>query len=972
VRVGSVTAKASPTTASGGAREPPNPEGPHPGAAGFRYGTRTPIGITTDPQPKVSKPVGAPALHRLLRVSVLAGMLVILVTGTAAGQDPPTERPDRFLGKSAAERRAATAEVAPMAATTGFQDTVAISGLTSPTVVRFAPDGRVFVAEKNGRIKSFPSLADTTPTTIADLRANVHDYWDRGLLGFAIDPGFPERPYLYALYTYDALPGGSAPRWGTPTGLTDPCPTPPGPTADGCVVQGRLSRLVLGPGGTGTATEQVLIEDWCQQFPSHSVGGLAFGADGALYATAGEGANFIATDYGQYGGSPDSPTPKNPCGDPPGGVGGTMTSPTAQGGALRSQDRLTTGDATGLSGTVIRVDPDTGLGLPSNPGAASADANIRRIVAHGLRNPFRLAIRPGTSEVWVGDVGWLVWEEIDRIADPTAGVRNFGWPCYEGPGQLGSFDDFDLCLSLYGTAGAHTAPYFAYDHSSTVVAGDACPTGTSAIAGLAFYADSGPYPAQYDGALFFADYSRDCIWAMRRGTNGLPDPSQRETFVASAANPVDLTTGPNGDLFYVNLDGEVRRISYVGSNIPPTAAFTATPQTGEHPLTVTFDATASSDPEGGVLTYSWDLDGNGVFGDATGATPTRTYTEAGTITVRLRVTDFLGATDETSRLVSVSNAPPVPTISAPSSTTTWSVGTDFSFSGSASDAQDGTLAAAALSWRIILHHCPGGTCHSHPIETRPGIASGTFVAPDHEYPSHLEFELTATDSTGLSASTSVLVHPKTVDLSFATAPRGLPLTVGGATSTAPFTRTAIVGSRISIGAASELTIPRMRRGAGGVTYRFVAWSNGGARNQEVIAGPSPTTYTATFSHPPAADLSVTKSGSRSGRKLAAFRLEVRNAGPSSAAGVVLTDPLPAQLRLSGPIGTTKGTCSYASSTRRITCALGTLATGASVRITFRATVWGDPTWVSNRATVTSTTAEAWPSNNASTVRVRLR
>jgi len=79
----------------------------------------------------------------------------------------------------------------------GFQETVVFSGLTQPTVVRFASDGRVFVAEKSGLIKVFDNLSDTTPTTFADLRTNVHNFWDRGLLGMALHPSFPQTPYVY-------------------------------------------------------------------------------------------------------------------------------------------------------------------------------------------------------------------------------------------------------------------------------------------------------------------------------------------------------------------------------------------------------------------------------------------------------------------------------------------------------------------------------------------------------------------------------------------------------------------------------------------------------------------------------------------------------------------------------------------------------------------------------------------------------
>ncbi len=148
-----------------------------------------------------------------------------------------------------------------------------------------------------------------------------------------------------------------------------------------------------------TGREKVLIEDWCQQYSSHSIGNLAFGSDGALYVSGGDGASFAFADYGQKG------SPLNPCGDPPGGVGATHTPPTAEGGALRSQDLRTSGDPVSLDGAILRVDPATGNALPDNPLHRSNLPNTRRIIAYGLRNPFRFTIRPGTNEIWVGDVG---------------------------------------------------------------------------------------------------------------------------------------------------------------------------------------------------------------------------------------------------------------------------------------------------------------------------------------------------------------------------------------------------------------------------------------------------------------------------------------------------------------------------------------------------------------------------------------
>jgi hypothetical protein len=90
---------------------------------------------------------------------------------------------------------AATAPAARAATLpTGFQESVVFSGLTNPTAVRFTSDGRVFVAEKRGVIKVFDSLSDPTPDVFADLNVNVYNFWDRGLLGMALDPNFPATP----------------------------------------------------------------------------------------------------------------------------------------------------------------------------------------------------------------------------------------------------------------------------------------------------------------------------------------------------------------------------------------------------------------------------------------------------------------------------------------------------------------------------------------------------------------------------------------------------------------------------------------------------------------------------------------------------------------------------------------------------------------------------------------------------------
>ena len=91
---------------------------------------------------------------------------------------------------------------APLAAQTlpaGFVATDAITGLNQPSAVRFARDGRVFVAEQSGLLWVYPAITGGARIQVADLRRSVHNFWDRGLLGLALDPDFPDAPFVYVL-----------------------------------------------------------------------------------------------------------------------------------------------------------------------------------------------------------------------------------------------------------------------------------------------------------------------------------------------------------------------------------------------------------------------------------------------------------------------------------------------------------------------------------------------------------------------------------------------------------------------------------------------------------------------------------------------------------------------------------------------------------------------------------------------------
>src|SRR4051812_1059673 len=122
-----------------------------------------------------------------------------------------------LLAAGAATSRAAASTTAP-----GFTDSVVYSGATQPTVARFDRHGGAYVAEKSGRIVYFKSFG-AAPRLVGDVSTEVYDAGDHGLLGMALDPQFPTKPYIYVLYSFDAPIGGTAPRWGTPGVLQDVC-----------------------------------------------------------------------------------------------------------------------------------------------------------------------------------------------------------------------------------------------------------------------------------------------------------------------------------------------------------------------------------------------------------------------------------------------------------------------------------------------------------------------------------------------------------------------------------------------------------------------------------------------------------------------------------------------------------------------------------------------------------------------------
>lgn len=764
---------------------------------------------------------------------------------------------------------------APPETPVGFQDTVAIAGLDTPTAVAFAFDGTAFIATKDGRIRAFDYDADTdefeqvvSSTLVADISENVHNFHDRGLTGIAVDPqlGSPGHNYVYVNYAYNRDPRDNpaiVPKWSAPDTMEadDGCPfwASMDPVETGCVIDIRVSRIPMTyqgvNGWVAEGPEEPLVESACMQFDSHASGDVVIGPDGYLYASAGDGASYDTEDWGQAG---------NPCGDPPN-----------EGGSLRSQDIRTGADPLSLSGSIFRVNRENGTA------ANGSTNNADRIVAVGQRNPWRLAFRPGTTELWSGDVGSEYWEEINRT-DVAGGVPvNLGWPCYEGAAgavqkNVGwDAQDKPICENLYAaqatTPGTVKPPYFSYRNrdGGLMTPGENCLEGTSSISGIAFVPSSSDYPAEYKDSLYFNDYARGCIWRLGKLPNGDPNPGSITPFVEAAPVPVGIEIGPGGDLYYVDLGivdglpspgaGAIHRVVYTPANQAPVATLTASAPYGAGLLTVDFDASGSTDADGDPLTYQWSLDGDGLFDDGGGTTRTKVYASAGARTVQVKVSDGNGGNSTKSVFVTPGNDSPTLTSVTPAGSLTWTVGDTIDFAATATDPEQ-ALPDSAFTWSLVIEHCPS-VCHSHPITTWTGQRTGSFVAPDHEYPSDLLLKVTVTDAAGAIDSQTVKIFPKSASMSFRSVPTGAALTVAGHGVFAPNTQTFIRGHYFNVVAPAT-------RSFQGVDYEFSSWSDGGAIAHGVTIQNDGTALTARYTcADPAPFCSVKLLTKRDGLKL---------------------------------------------------------------------------------------------------------
>jgi len=672
--------------------------------------------------------------------------------------------------------------------------------IPDPTDVEFSRDGKLMlVTNKLGKlwvVEDFDTKrsSDVTKTEALDISSRLCTNGERGLGGVAFHPNFGDtNRWIYLYYTYE--------------------------NDSGCYAEGklgrgpvnRLSRFTLSKSyKVDVSSEEVFFETPPVPKNHHNAGDIAFGKDGFLFVTVGDGGTRTSENKNNV--------------------------PYAQ-----ALDKL--------FGKIVRLTDDGGIpeDNPYTPAsgyvksarcsetggeAKSPDIKCQEIYASGLRNPWRFAHDPNAGGVrfYINDVGRKTWE---RVLDGQMGA-NYGYPEREGP-----------CRA---TEAKNCKPNPDYDDAIHWYRHDDEDGG--AVTGAAFYPNDAGWPESFVGSYLYAEYARGGIYSIKEGGVGCSYPmcdppvssfDSTKKVLSGMKKVVSMQFGPyrGGKALYVVSRGDtgnggdegIFRIAYSGeagvSTIPnkaPVSKVSATPRYGFAPLTVNFEALAL-DLDGDSLSYTWDFDDGGA--DSNLPITAHTFKSAGEYHATLTVKDGKGGQDTVTVTIEVSNTPPMPVIESPAEGDTFSVGEKLKFVGSATDQEDDEK-DLTLTWEVRIHH----NDHYHQIlphtEGKKAKLQETPEPVDlaSVETSYLIVRLTATDSEGLSTTVERVVKPEIVELNIDTEPSGLIITANGETFTAPASIKTWSNQVVSVEANSQVL--------DGIDYVFKKWSNGGKKSHKLV------------------------------------------------------------------------------------------------------------------------------------------
>jgi hypothetical protein len=215
------------------------------------------------------------------------------------------------------------------------------------------------------------------------------------------------------------------------------------------------------------------------------------------------------------------------------------------------------------------------------------------------------------------------------------------------------------------------------------------------------------------------------------------------------------------------------------------------------------------------------------------------------------VSDGVNTTFSSNIVINVGN-PPSATITSPVNGAGFRAGDLITYSGNATDVEDGQLPASRFSWTILFHH----EQHIHPGGVITNTKSGTLQVPvsGHDFSGETSYEiiLSVTDSEGLRDSESVSVFPQKVNLFFDTVPSGLGLDLAGIRRTTPFVQDALIGFNYVVSAPAQTF--------NGAPYQFAAWSDGGSASHAIVTPAADASFVATYAVPGSASITPLSGG----------------------------------------------------------------------------------------------------------------
>jgi glucose/arabinose dehydrogenase len=369
-------------------------------------------------------------------------------------------------------------------------------GLGAPETLVSIPDrsGRLLVAEQAGVIQLLDRDGKKSEQPFLDLRGKIvplgQGMEERGLLGLALHPQLKSNHKFYVVYSAPRR-SSAPPQWDHTERLSEFKFT----GADFSAADAASERVIL----------EIDEPDW-----NHNSGRLAFGPDGFLYWTVGDGG--AANDVGDVARGRGHPTEGN-------------------------GQKLDT-----LLGKVLRLDVDHGTpyGIPKDNPFADGKKGLPEIFAYGLRNPWGISFdRGGDHDLIVTDVGQDRWEEINVIVNGG----NYGWRLREG------FEGFDPKDPLHAptnsvSVGADGKPFVDPVFAYKTLRGRGTDPSSYGVTITGGYVYRGKAFPELTGKYIFADWSRSMAFA--DGTLLAATIPPRGSSPRWTVQPLALKDFPNG------------------------------------------------------------------------------------------------------------------------------------------------------------------------------------------------------------------------------------------------------------------------------------------------------------------------------------------------------------------------------------------------------------------------------------------